>query len=168
MHSHAPAKGIKRFNTTHCLPLVNSPKVSFECTVHRYLANDKQPYTNYLHGAVPVSWCQQRSRVGAEGCRLTGVNSLCLPPSCPSNWCNLNHNCDVLNGHWSEWNDECSVTCGGGVHTRACSNPTPTNGGKACGGAATKPCNTQRCPGMIRHVDACACACLCVCARARK
>ena len=33
------------------------------------------------------------------------------------------------------------------MHTRACSNPTPAHGGKACSGNATEQCNTKRCHG---------------------
>ena len=116
---------------------------------NRVLATCEGPHTNHLHGPVPAAWC---SRSGAwwcplPPCALKGTNSLCLPNSCDDNWCSLNRNCRVRNGHWSEWSAECSATCGGGVQTRSCTNPAPQNGGKACaGGNATRPCNTQHCP----------------------
>ena len=60
----------------------------------------------------------------------------------------------TVNGGWSSWSS-CSVSCGGGVHTRACSNPRPAHGGKACSGDGTGRCNTERCAGMKRHVGMC-------------
>ena len=53
--------------------------------------------------------------------------------------------CVPTDGGWSNWST-CSVNCGGGVQTRTCNNPIPMNGGKACVGATTQPCNTQTCP----------------------
>ena len=49
-----------------------------------------------------------------------------------------------IDGGWGQWS-VCSKPCGGGVVTRLCDSPAP-NGGSACTGAATKPCNTQECP----------------------
>ena len=57
----------------------------------------------------PESWCKPDSRVGQDYCRLTVANSLCLPPI---HWCGLNHNSDVMNGHWSEWNGTIFPRCG--------------------------------------------------------
>ena len=103
-----------------------------------------------------------------EQCDLAGVNSLCLPSSCPEkSWCSLNHNCAVLNGHWSEWSDECSVTCGDGIRdgirSRACNNPAPRDGGKLCIGDSARPCtgrNKRFCLSVVRsfgnaHAHAC-------------
>ena len=54
-------------------------------------------------------------------------------------------------GNWSE----CSVTCGGGRHTRmrTCTEPTPSEDGADCVGEAseTQPCNEDdcaECPGL--------------------
>lgn len=50
-----------------------------------------------------------------------------------------------VDGEYGAWTT-CSKKCGGGTQTRSCNNPAPSNGGKACVGAATQPCNTQACP----------------------
>lgn len=44
-----------------------------------------------------------------------------------------------VNGVWSAWS-ACSVTCGQGTQTRACTNPPPSNGGAACVGATSQAC----------------------------
>jgi len=49
-----------------------------------------------------------------------------------------------VDGGWTAFSS-CSVTCGGGTQTRACTNPAPANGGLACVGAASQSCNTQSC-----------------------
>ena len=120
-------------------------------TINRNLANPlwvDEHSTNYLQGSVPPGWCKDGKAPSPNGCSLLGSNSLCLPISCTYNWCGLTHNCDVLNGHWSEWSQECSKTCGGGTFTRKCDNPAPKDGGRGCSALSTKACNTQRCPGM--------------------
>lgn len=74
----------------------------------------------------------------------------------------------VVHGGWSGWSHEngfpdgqnpagtCSVSCGGGIQTRTCTNPTPAGGGLNCtdpdnpnydGGSTFQACNTQACPG---------------------
>merc|ERR1712224_93060 len=102
------------------------------------LLADKPPYNNHLHGLVPLGWCKSNPAT----CDLSGVNSLCLPAGCPHSWCSLNHNCAVMNGHWSEWG-----ACSGGMRTRTCSDPSPKDGGKNCTGRSSRPCNAQPCPG---------------------
>ena len=52
----------------------------------------------------------------------------------------------TLDGGWSQFG-ACSKACGGGTHSRTCTNPAPANGGKDCTGDATKACNTQACAG---------------------
>ena len=128
-------------------------------TVHSELA--MSPFdiqTNYLHGPVPSEWCQDGKT--PKNCRLGGVNSLCVPSSCTYDWCSLNHDCNVLNGHWSEWSHECSTTCGGGTLTRQCNNPAVKDGGKMCKGVSSKPCNTEHCPGTRKYAVSCVYGCI--------
>ena len=54
----------------------------------------------------------------------------------------------TLDGGWSNFG-VCSKACGGGTHTRTCSNPVPANGGNDCVGDPISACNTQDCPGAI-------------------
>ena len=49
-----------------------------------------------------------------------------------------------INGGWSAWG-ACSVSCGGGLQTRTCTNPTPSNGGSACTGVSSRSCNIAAC-----------------------
>ena len=52
----------------------------------------------------------------------------------------------AINGGWSTWS-ACSAACGSGVQTRTCTNPSPSNGGAACIGAASQICNAPTtCP----------------------
>ena len=102
---------------------------------NRLVANER-PYTNFLHGTVPVHWCSHH----LTHCDLGGVNSLCLPSGCPKSWCSLNDDCSVLNGHWSEWGAECSGIDVDGIRSRACNKPAPSDGGKGCIGNATRAC----------------------------
>ena len=116
---------------------------------NRFLANEEPPFTNFLHGPIPWVWCDRTNPL----CNLTGVNSLCLPSICSDrHWCSLTHNCSVRNGHWSEWSDECSVTCGIGIRSRKCSNPVPKAGGKPCNGNSTKLCILPHCLGMNQRL----------------
>ncbi|XP_022778417.1 coadhesin-like [Stylophora pistillata] len=57
----------------------------------------------------------------------------------------------VVDGRYTDWSEsECSATCGGGTltRTRTCTNPPPSNCGKACIGPAvqTFACNEEECP----------------------
>lgn len=57
----------------------------------------------------------------------------------------------VVDGRYTDWSEsECSATCGGGTltQTRTCTNPPPSNCGKACIGPAvqTIACNEEECP----------------------
>eukprot|EP00105_Crassostrea_gigas_P034221 XP_019918369.1 PREDICTED: SCO-spondin-like isoform X2 [Crassostrea gigas] len=59
-----------------------------------------------------------------------------------------------VDGGWSDWMawSICSVSCGGGMQTRArmCSNPSPSNGGSNCVGDVyqTQTCATAACGGL--------------------
>ncbi|XP_078687492.1 hemicentin-1-like isoform X2 [Branchiostoma floridae x Branchiostoma belcheri] len=74
----------------------------------------------------------------------------CVGPHTESKTCNPRQ-CEI-DGGWSNWSvwEECSATCGKGVHqrTRSCNNPIPQNGGKPCTGEATQvqDCHTEPCP----------------------
>ncbi|MBF0490533.1 MAG: hypothetical protein HQL15_07935 [Candidatus Omnitrophica bacterium] len=61
--------------------------------------------------------------------------------------CNETNNLCLTDGYWSDWGD-CSKTCGSGIQTRTCTEPT--NGGIACldlgQGGYSQSCNTQPCP----------------------
>ncbi len=58
-----------------------------------------------------------------------------------------------VDGGWSDWG-ECSVTCGGGIQTRTCTNPAPAFGGAECEGDDTQSCNIQECP-VEEKIDMC-------------
>lgn len=74
----------------------------------------------------------------------------CEGPAMERGECNKQH-CPI-NGGFTEWSKfgECTVSCGGGTKTRmrACTNPAPQYGGKACVGPIkdTEACGTQHCP----------------------
>ncbi|XP_078597007.1 uncharacterized protein LOC144873484 isoform X2 [Branchiostoma floridae x Branchiostoma japonicum] len=81
---------------------------------------------------------------------LDGVgNYTCL---CPDGF--VGDLCEVesVDGNWTPWSQwsSCSVSCGGGNHsrTRECINPRPIHGGSNCTGPSTEigVCNTEKCP----------------------
>ena len=41
------------------------------------------------------------------------------------------------------------MTCGGGIQTRTCDNPTPANGGDDCVGDSQQACQTDACPSKF-------------------
>ena len=68
---------------------------------------------------------------------------------------------------WKAWG-KCSKKCGGGIQNRwrACNNPRPARGGKACDGQhkESQSCNTHSCQGIksfdiflkiyfLKHID---------------
>ena len=63
--------------------------------------------------------------------------------------------CMSVNGSWSSWGiwSDCSQSCGGGSQTRrrACTSPSPSNGGVGCPGrdVQNRSCNGNGCPGTI-------------------
>ncbi|KAL4222772.1 hypothetical protein ACF0H5_018812 [Mactra antiquata] len=58
-------------------------------------------------------------------------------------------------GGWSDWGtwSACSLTCGGGIHSRSrtCSNPVPSERGQYCNGNSmeVKTCNGNICPETL-------------------
>ncbi|XP_060586807.1 SCO-spondin-like isoform X3 [Ruditapes philippinarum] len=72
----------------------------------------------------------------------------CDGPAKQNQTCNDFH-CPV-DGVWESWTkwDECSVTCGGAVHSRYRNCTGPFYGGANCSGPAneSRDCNTQPCP----------------------
>jgi len=52
-------------------------------------------------------------------------------------------------GGWTEYS-ECSVTCGGGVQTRACTDPKPSGGNSGCVGDSRRECGTEECGDFLR------------------
>lgn len=56
--------------------------------------------------------------------------------------CSLNK--PPVDGGWSDWGG-CSVSCGGGLQYRYCTNPVPSNGGRDCDPPGVQSCNTQAC-----------------------
>lgn len=53
-------------------------------------------------------------------------------------------------GGWSSWGP-CSASCGGGISTRNCTNPPPSNDGLVCPGIDTQACNTGIVPLFMPH-----------------
>ena len=59
----------------------------------------------------------------------------------------------AVNGGWSDWS-ACNTSCGGGIQTRTCTNPSPANGGAQCSGSASQSCNTDiTCPGKTYNLS---------------
>ena len=64
---------------------------------------------------------------------------------------------NLVNGGWSNFGSygHCSVSCGGGSHTRSrtCNHPTPQHGGKDCVGSPneTESCNDTPCPSKFLY-----------------
>jgi hypothetical protein len=48
----------------------------------------------------------------------------------------------AVNGGWGEWG-ACFMDNGKPTQLRRCNNPSPANGGLACTGLASKPCNME-------------------------
>ena len=72
----------------------------------------------------------------------------------------------LVDGKWRIWGSwsSCSVTCGSGKRSRSrlCTNPAPSNGGRACSGlkGQDQHCSKSNCPGICLywsqcHVDLC-------------
>ncbi|XP_078318956.1 hemicentin-1-like isoform X2 [Crassostrea virginica] len=83
----------------------------------------------------------------------------CVGSSTVTHSCN-HHPCPI-NGGWSHFGSysQCSVSCGGGNHTRSrtCTHPTPQHGGKNCVGSSTEThsCNNDPCPTAAPSGAAC-------------
>ncbi len=61
---------------------------------------------------------------------------------------------NLVDANWSEWSkfSPCTLSCGGGTHTRTrtCTNPPPKFDGQDCVGESedVQQCNTLPCPGQ--------------------
>ncbi|XP_035676272.1 sushi, von Willebrand factor type A, EGF and pentraxin domain-containing protein 1-like [Branchiostoma floridae] len=98
---------------------------------------------------INIDDCQDNVCDNGATC-LDGVrNYTCL---CPDGF--VGDLCEVesVDGNWTPWSQwsTCSVSCGGGNHsrTRECTNPRPIHGGRNCTGPPTEigACNTEKCP----------------------
>ena len=60
----------------------------------------------------------------------------------------------LVDGYWTEWSDwnDCSKSCGNGLHTRTRQCIPPKYGGADCTGSATETaqCNTHPCPSKLQ------------------
>nr|XP_036865807.1 hemicentin-1 [Manis javanica] len=92
---------------------------------------------------------RQRTRACSDPVPQYG-GSKCEGSDVQSDFCNSDP-CPT-HGNWSPWSGwgTCSRTCDGGQmrRYRACDDPHPSNGGRACGGpdSQTQRCNTGLCP----------------------
>ncbi|XP_057363933.1 hemicentin-1 isoform X3 [Manis pentadactyla] len=92
---------------------------------------------------------RQRTRACSDPVPQYG-GSKCEGSDVQSDFCNSDP-CPI-HGNWSPWSGwgTCSRTCDGGQmrRYRACDDPHPSNGGRACGGpdSQTQRCNTGLCP----------------------
>lgn len=72
-----------------------------------------------------------------------------MPMETPDNCCFDCGGCSSaeapIDGGWTVFGP-CSESCGGGISTRTCTNPTPQFGGADCDGPASIACNTDPCP----------------------
>ena len=88
-------------------------------------------------------WCERTNQGRASGCQNAPAAALTIGPTTTTSKMLSRA---AVDGGWSSYS-ACSKTCGGGTQTRSCTNPAPTNGGKACEGLSTQACNAQACPG---------------------
>ncbi len=59
----------------------------------------------------------------------------------------------AVNGGWSDWS-ACNASCGSGIQTRTCTNPSPADGGAQCSGSASQSCNIDiTCPGKTYNLS---------------
>lgn len=73
----------------------------------------------------------------------------CFPPY------RLNDGACSIDGGWSPWG-ACSNSCGSGVQTRSCNNPTPWKNGNTCTGPSSQTCNeTSGCCKPFRTTADC-------------
>ncbi|XP_078318954.1 uncharacterized protein LOC111119491 [Crassostrea virginica] len=100
------------------------------------------------YGHCSVS-CGEGTRSRSRTCKNHGgVN--CVGSATETTSCHLSA-CPI-NGGWSAFGpySHCSVSCGGGNHTRSrtCTNPAPQHGGQDCVGSftETQSCNNGPCP----------------------
>jgi len=118
--------------------------------------NEWNAFLTHHPAYVTVDVCPAMCKASAVAC---GAGAECCSTNCSVGFC-----CPVgetwdgttcgapplvpVDGGWSAWS-ACSISCGTGIQTRTCTNPTPANGGADCsgidGGNATQPCTGTTC-----------------------
>lgn len=100
--------------------------------------------TGWRCDAAAPSVCEDADACAEAPC---GSAETCvdLEPPAPADESGRECVSDSVDGGWSEWS-ACSAACGDGTRTRSCTNPALQNGGAACVGESSEPCNTGPCP----------------------
>ncbi|MBU4334697.1 MAG: thrombospondin type-1 domain-containing protein, partial [Candidatus Omnitrophica bacterium] len=125
-------------------------------------------FKTYLPKVTEVSETYfNRSAAGIAGKPNPCGDSFCnVPHETPENCCADCGGCSVaapaVDGGWCSYG-ACSQSCGGGIQSRTCTCPPPSNGGDDCDGPASIACNTFDCPPVpiCEWNDWTACSVLC-------
>ncbi|KAK2174768.1 hypothetical protein NP493_778g03037 [Ridgeia piscesae] len=132
-------------------------KNRYVCSPCSHLLDTEKRQSRTRHKSTGVyTWgewgaCSKTCEAGIRTRRARCMEPPCLGPGWQTTVCQLQPHCHV-NGQWGMWSpwQRCSVTCGTGMRqrTRACNNPTPRHGGKACEGREReeKSCFKRHCP----------------------
>jgi hypothetical protein len=145
-----PADVVLQGQGVQCVSIAPAGSIVIDCTV----AALQNHYINYVVPVVNGVWsawttCSVSCGSGTQTRSCTapapsGGGAECIGAATQA--CNTN-SCTAapVNGGWSAFGT-CSTTCGGGVASRTCSSPSPSNGGANCVGDASQACNTAACP----------------------